>query len=283
MQNLIKIALIQMKVGPDTSENIKKAVNSLEHTAKNSVDCAVLPEMFSCPYSAENFPSYAEPAGGPVWQVLSKTARRLGITIVGGSFPEKEDSGKIFNTSFVFDPSGKEIARHRKIHLFDINIAGGQHFRESDTLSPGNSPTLFRIKERTFGLAICYDIRFPELFRLMTDRGALGIIIPGAFNMTTGPPHWELLFRCRALDNQVFTLGAAPARNSESSYTSYGNSIIASPWGEVLGRLDGDEGILIREIDLSKAEALRQELPLLRNRRKDIYSVVFTEKGEQTC
>jgi len=271
-----------MQVRDEKQENISRAVDLLEKAAQSPADCAVLPEMFTCPYAAKNFPLYAEPSGGPTWRKLSDTAARLGMTIVGGSIPEKDEQGNIYNTSFVFNPEGKEIAKHRKVHLFDINITGGQKFQESETLSPGNAVTIFKIKGVSFGLAVCYDIRFPELFRLMTDQGAKAVIIPGAFNMTTGPAHWELLFRARALDNQMYTIGAAPALNPDATYQSYGNSIIVSPWGEVLGRLDKKEGSLVRELDLARTDIIREELPMLKNRRKDLYSVVL-KKGGTKC
>ena len=171
----------------------------------------------------------------------------------------------------MFDREGKQIAKHRKVHLFDIDVKNGQQFKESDTLSAGLDVTVFNTEFGKVGLCICYDIRFPELSRLMVDQGAKMIIVPAAFNMTTGPSHWEILFRTRALDNQVYTLGVAPARNSNSGYTSWGHSVAVSPWGEVINQLGEYESNMIIEIDFDYVDKIRRELPMLKHRREDIY------------
>ncbi|MPM78168.1 Deaminated glutathione amidase [bioreactor metagenome] len=208
---------------------------------------------------------------------MSKSARENGIYVVAGTMPELVGD-KIYNTSYVFDRNGEKIAKHRKMHLFDIDIEGGQRFKESDTLSPGQEVTVFETEFCKIGLAVCYDIRFPELSRLMAMEGAEAIIIPGAFNMTTGPAHWELHFRARALDNQVYTIGVSPARDMEASYHSYGNSIAASPWGNVLCRMDEKEGYVIQEIDTDYVKKIRNELPLLKHRRADVYELIKINK-----
>ncbi|WP_045516648.1 nitrilase-related carbon-nitrogen hydrolase, partial [Clostridium sporogenes] len=166
---------------------------------------------------------------------------------------------------------GALITKHRKIHLFDIDVKGGVTFKESDTLTAGNKITLFDTPWGKLGVMICYDIRFPELSRIMALKGAKIIFTPAAFNMTTGPAHWDTLFKSRALDNQIYMVGVAPARNENSNYISYGNSLIASPWGNIVGRLGAEENILFSEIDLDYENKIREELPLLRHIRKDIY------------
>jgi predicted amidohydrolase len=190
--------------------------------------------------------------------------------LCGGSIAER-DNGRVYNTAYVFDPDGRCIAKHRKMHLFDIDVTGGQRFFESDTLSPGDSATVFDTPFGTMGLCICYDLRFPELARLMVDAGARVLLVPAAFNLTTGPAHWELLFRCRAVDNQVFTVGTAPARDETASYRSWGHSIVCSPWGEVLQEADEKECVLIAALDLGRVDKVRNELPVLRQRRTDLY------------
>ena len=190
--------------------------------------------------------------------------------MVGGSLPEL-DGDKVYNTSYVFDPTGRCVARHRKMHLFDIDVAGGQRFRESDTLSAGNEITVFDTPWGKMGLCICFDIRFPELFRRMALKGAEAIFVPAAFNMTTGPMHWELSFRMRAVDNQLFTVGAAPARNEQGCYVSYAHSIACSPWGEILSRAGTGQETLLVDVDFSENERVRSQLPLLSARRADIY------------
>ena len=231
----MKFALIQMPVSADKQQNLRYAAQQIAQVAKAGARVAVLPEMFCCPYDNASFSLYAEETGGTIWQAMSFAAKQNHITLVAGSMPEKEKN-HLFNTSFVFDEQGKQIACHRKVHLFDINIEGGQRFMESDVLTPGCERTTFEVDGIRMGLCICFDIRFPELFRSMALDGVQAVIVPAAFNMTTGPMHWELTFRMRAVDNQLYTIGAAPARNEQSSYVSYANSIVCSPWGNVLAR-----------------------------------------------
>lgn len=271
------MGLVQMKVIDDKEANLSRAEEMIKKAVGQGAKLIILPEMFNCPYEAAKFPVYAEEVGGPTWQKLSIIAREIGVFLIGGSIPEL-DGDRIYNTSYIFDDQGRLIAKHRKMHLFDVDIKGGQTFKESDTLSAGDKVTVFETPSGKIGVAICYDIRFPELARLMVQKGTDIIIVPGAFNMTTGPAHWELLFRTRALDNQVFTIGVAPARNPESSYISYGNSIVVDPWGRVINRLGGEEGILVEELNLNLIERVRQELPLLKHRRLDLYRVV-SNKG----
>jgi predicted amidohydrolase len=228
--------------------------------------------MFCCPYGNEHFAAYGEPEGGPAQQILSALAAELGIYIVGGSLPELVEE-KIFNTCYVYGRQGQFLAKHRKMHLFDINVEGGQRFMESDTLSPGNSITTFETEFGTMGLCICFDLRFEELARCMCLRGAKAIFVPAAFNMTTGPAHWELLFRQRAVDNQCFTVGVSPARDESAGYVAYGNSIAVEPWGSILCRAGAQEETLIANLDLSRLEAVRRQLPILSARRTDLYEV----------
>ena len=189
---------------------------------------------------------------------------------MGGSIPEREH-GKLYNTSFVYDRKGKEIAFCRKSHLFDIDVKGGQRFFESETFSAGDNITVFDTEFGKMGLCICFDMRFPELSRIMALEGAVAVIVPAAFNMTTGPLHWELMFRQRAVDNQLFTVGAAPARDEQGCYVSYAHSIVCSPWGKVLAQAGTDPELLVAELDLSENERVRAQLPLLSARRPDVY------------
>lgn len=273
----MKIALIQMKVEDTPGKNLQTAGRYIAEAAKRGADLVMLPEMFCCPYETPNFPRFAEKEGGAFYQALASLAKENGIFLIAGSVPE-EAEGKTYNTSYVFSPEGKGIAKHRKIHLFDIDVAGGQRFMESETLTAGNSPTTFQTPWGKMGLCICYDIRFPELSRLLALEGAKAIFIPAAFNMTTGPAHWELSFRARALDNQVYMAGCAPARDLTASYHSWGHSIVANPWGEVLEELDEKEGVLYAELDFEKEDAIRSQLPLLRHRRTDLYALKDLKK-----
>lgn len=269
----IKIAAIQMSTVADKMENVRTVKTYLEKIKDENPDFVILPEMFCCPYQTENFPIYAEKEGGPVWQQLSGYAKQYGIYLIGGSMPEKDAEGNVYNTCYVFDREGKQIGKHRKVHLFDIDIKGGQTFKESDTLTAGDSDTVFDTEFGKMGVMLCFDIRFPELSRMMVNDGTRIVFVPAAFNMTTGPAHWELSFRTRALDNQIYMVGCAPARDVSAGYISWGHSIVTDPWGRVTGMLDENEGILLAELDMDYEEQVREELPLLKSRRKDIYQL----------
>ena len=269
----IKIAAIQMSTVADKMENVRTVKAYLEKIKDENPDFVILPEMFCCPYQTENFPIYAEKEGGPVWQQLSGYAKQYGIYLIGGSMPEKDAEGNVYNTSYIFDREGKQIGKHRKVHLFDIDVKGGQTFKDSDTLTAGDSDTVFDTEFGKIGVMLCFDIRFPELSRMMVNDGAKVIFVPAAFNMTTGPAHWELSFRTRALDNQIYMVGCAPASDVSAGYISWGHSIVTDPWGRVTGMLDENEGILLAELDMDYEEQVREELPLLKSRRKDIYQL----------
>ena len=269
----IKIAAIQMSTVADKMENVRTVKTYLEKIKDENPDFVILPEMFCCPYQTENFPIYAEKEGGPVWQQLSGYAKQYGIYLIGGSMPEKDAEGNVYNTSYIFDREGKQIGKHRKVHLFDIDVKGGQTFKESDMLTAGDSDTVFDTEFGKIGVMLCFDIRFPELSRMMVNDGAKVIFVPAAFNMTTGPAHWELSFRTRALDNQIYMVGCAPARDVSAGYISWGHSIVTDPWGRVIDMLDEKKGILLAELDMDYEEQVREELPLLKSRRKDIYQL----------
>lgn len=268
----MRVALIQMAVTADRAANLRTACEKLRQAAVQGADMAVLPEMFCCPYENSCFRPYGEGPGGPAQQALAQTAAETGMYVVGGSIPELE-GGKVYNTSYVYGPDGKQLAKHRKAHLFDIDVEGGQRFKESETLSPGNAITTFQTRFGTMGLCICFDLRFQELARCMCLRGAKVIFVPAAFNMTTGPAHWELLFRQRAVDNQCFTVGVSPARDEAGPYVAYGNSIAVDPWGTVLCRAGAEEATLYADLDLGRLEAVRAQLPILSARRTDLYEV----------
>ena len=269
-RNCLRIASVQLAqkgTKQETFAHIRELIDSIPDGA---ADLVMLPEMWNGPYDSRLFPTFAEPEGGPSWQFLSELAKERRVFLCGGSIAEC-DGDRIYNTAYVFDPEGNQIAKHRKMHLFDIDVKGGQRFFESDTLSSGDDVTVFYTPFGKMGLCICYDFRFPELSRLMVDAGARIILVPAAFNMTTGPAHWELLFRQRAVDNQVYTVGTAPARDPDASYRSWGHSIVCSPWGEVLMQMDEAESVAVTELDLDRVEEIRTQLPLLLQRRTDVY------------
>ena len=268
----LKIAQIQMPVTADRAENIRRACDMVRQAG--DIDMAVLPEMFCCPYDNACFRPYGGEEGGPAWQALSALAKERGIWLVGGTMPELA-AGRVYNTCHVFAPDGQMAAKHRKVHLFDIDVVGGQRFFESDTLSPGQHYTLFDTPFGKVGVAICFDVRFAELFRILALEGARLIVVPAAFNMTTGPAHWELLFRARALDNQCFVAGCAPARDETAGYVSYAHSLVCDPWGRVQAQAGAAPALLICDIDLAQADAVRAQIPVLRARRTDLYQLKY--------
>lgn len=273
----LTFGLCQMRVSDVKEENINKAEKMIEEAADRGADFIVLPEMFNCPYDNSYFREFAEDENGETVKALSQIAKKRNIYIAGGSIPEKDQEGNIYNTCFVFDKGGNIIAKHRKVHLFNIDMKDRIKFAESDVFKAGDKITLFDTPYGKMGAAICYDIRFPEFIRIMTLKGAKFIIVPAAFNMATGPAHFELLFRSRAVDNQIYMMGCAPARDTLTSYISYGNSMIVDPWGNVVSKLGYDENILVKKIDLDMIDEVRKSLPLLKNRREDLYSLKLND------
>lgn len=251
-------------------ENLKNAKEMVRRAAEQGAQIVALPEMFTTPYTHKYIVRNREKADGETVETLSELAADLGIYLVGGSIPE-EEGNRLYNTCFVFEPGGKIVGKHRKTHLFDVDIKGGIRFMESEIFTHGSQATVVEADFETLGIGICYDVRFPEYFRTLTLMGAKTMILPAAFNMTTGPAHWDLTMRSRALDNQVFFAAVSPARNPGGPYHAYGSSCIVTPWGEFLGKLDEKPGILVREIDRSYMEEVREQLPMLKQRRPELY------------
>lgn len=264
------VAQLQTHVYAEKEKNLTQLAPLIEKAVSMGADLVCLPEMFNCPYETKNFPIYAEKEGGAFWQALSALAKKYHIYFSAGSVPEIDDDGKVYNTAYVFDRDGKQIAKHRKVHLFDIDVKDGQCFKESDTLTAGDSVTVFDTEFGKMGLCICFDCRFVEIARQMAIRGARALLIPAAFNMTTGPAHWEVMFRSRAIDNQVFAFGTAPARDLSSSYHSWGHSIAVHPWGNILNQMEEDEGIQLTTVDLDEVSEIRDQLPIMKTRRDDM-------------
>lgn len=264
------VAQIQTHVYADKEKNIDVLPRMFEKSVAGGADLICLPEMFNCPYETRNFPVYAEKEGGPAWTRLSELAKQFRVYLSAGTIPEVDAEGKVYNTAYVFDREGNQIAKHRKVHLFDIDVKGGQYFKESDTLTPGNSVTVFDTEFGRMGLCICFDCRFVEIARKMALAGAQVILVPAAFNMTTGPAHWEIMHRGRAIDNQVFMIGTSPARDLSASYHAWGNSMVVNPWGTVLSQMDEKEGLKLTTIDLDEVSSIREQLPIMKTRRDDM-------------
>ncbi|MDX9917147.1 MAG: carbon-nitrogen hydrolase family protein [Gudongella sp.] len=268
--DVLKTALLQIRVKSDKKENLLKAEKMIKEAAENGARLIILPEMFNTPYESSNFPVYAEEYPGETNNMLSRLSKELGVFIAGGSIPEREGD-KVYNTAYVYSDLGKVVAKHRKAHLFDIDVEGGITFKESETLTAGDSSTIFTIDGMKVGVIICYDIRFPEFSRRLSLDGAEAIIVPAAFNMTTGPAHWHTTARARALDNQVYMLMCSPARDVISSYVAYGHSIVTNPWGCIVGQCGTDESILYADLDRNHVRGIREQLPLLKHRRPELY------------
>ncbi len=266
---MIKLALCQIRTELDWEETMNKAERMIREAAANGADFAVLPEMFSCPYSRKYFRSFASAGHESTVAILSALAKELGIYIVGGTVPELAE-GKLYNTCFIFDREGRQIARHRKIHLFDSDSL---NIHESHTFSPGNEITVFDTEFGKMGCAVCFDVRFAELFRAMAMRGARLVFLPAQFSTYTGPAAWELLIRSRAADNQLFVVGAEAARYEGFSYECWGHSMSADPYGAKIAECDETEQVLYVDIDLDKVENTRAQFPVLPLLRRDVYNV----------
>jgi omega-amidase len=226
----------------------------------------------------ESFRTYAEDidAGleaSPSTAMLAEVARKKQVTIVAGSIPERS-GGNLYNTCCVFDKNGELKAKFRKIHLFDIDIPGKITFKESDTLTPGEGLCVVDTDVGRVAVGICYDIRFPEMAMLYAARGAHIICYPGAFNMTTGPLHWELLQKARAVDNQIFVVTCSPARDTSAGYVAWGHSTVVGPLGEILATTEHEEATIFADIDYSELDTRRLNMPLESQRRGDLYHLI---------
>jgi len=261
MNNSYKIAICQMGVSRDKEQNKERAAHFVGQAAKGGAVAVCLPEIWNCPYEVKLFSAYAEPEDGPSVSLMSGLARKYGVYLVGGSIPEQAEEA-LYNTSFVFSPTGGLIAKHRKVHLFDVDIENGIRFRESGFFAAGDKLTVFDTDYGKMGLAICFDLRFPEMFREMSKAGARLIFLPASFNMTTGPAHWDTLIKSRALDNQVYLAACASARTPGSPYVSWGHSCVATPWGEYSAALDAREAVAWASIDMDYLQKIRQEIPV---------------------
>ena len=268
----MKIALCQTTVHKDWRKNLRNAERVIAEAVKAKADMVVLPEMFICPYNKKAILSAAQPEGGEAWQSMAEAAQKNYVYLAAGSIPESED-GHIYSTCWIFDREGKQIGKYRKMHMFDIDVEGGQYYNESSVITAGNEICVAETEFGPIGIAICYDVRFPEQFRLMQQRGAKAVVLPASFNRTTGPAHWELLMRARALDQEIYVLGCAAAGDLAGSYNGWGHSIAVDPWGTIMEELGEGPGILMASVDFAKADQVRGQIPVLKQRRTDIYEV----------
>ncbi|MEB3323713.1 MAG: nitrilase-related carbon-nitrogen hydrolase [Cyanobacteriota bacterium] len=301
----LPVALVQLTAGEDPAANRRQAEAWLERALQPASGRAkprllMLPEIWNAPYAAARFAAYAEPipdlipegvapgpdlteGPSPSLAMVARLARRHGVSVIAGSIPERGADGRLYNTATVIDPQGRLRAKHRKVHLFDVDVPGGIRFRESDSLTGGTGLAVLSgdgdplatglAQPPNLGLLICYDIRFPELALLLQQRqGATLLACPAAFTTTTGPRHWHLVMRARALDTQCFLLACSSARPlEEGPYPSYGHSLVVDPWGAVIAEAGIGEQVVHAELDLAEVGRARQAIPTGVQRRGDLY------------
>ncbi|KAJ1733283.1 Omega-amidase nit3 [Coemansia biformis] len=271
----LRLALVQLAVGAQKAANLANARSKVLEAARAGAEMVVLPECFNSPYGTQYFGQYAEEVGasgprGESTTALSAMAQEARVYLVGGSIPERAGDD-LFNTCTVWGPDGTQLARHRKVHLFDIDFPGKIVFKESDVLKPGDMLTEFGTPWGRFGVGICYDMRFPEMAMVAARRGCVAMLYPGAFNTTTGPLHWELLLRARAADNQIFTAACSPARDVAATYHAWGHSTIVDPYARVLATTDDAPAIVYADLDMSLVDDVRRSVPVNSQRRFDLY------------
>ncbi len=276
----MRVSVVQFSPGHDKASNIEQARGLIERAVvRDRADLAVLPEVWSClggdigakMAASETLPQAgSDEAGGPAYTFLRDMARRHGIFVHGGSIGERAGD-RLFNTTLVFDPDGREIARYRKIHLFDITGPDGTVYGESRTYGAGEDVVLYRAHGLTVGCAICYDMRFPELFLALRRKGADLIILPAAFTLHTGKDHWEVLLRARAIETQCWIAASATVGKHQdgkgAARETFGHSLIADPWGMVVARASDGAGIASAVIDTALSAKIRRDMPVLEHRR----------------
>lgn len=279
------LAAIQLKVVEDKCENLRKAACLIRIAKERGSKIVVLPECFNSPYGVQYFKEYSEEIpDGDTCRTLCAAARENEIYVVGGSHPEREGC-RYYNTCTVFSPSGDMVAKYRKAHLYDIDIPDGVTFKESNILSPGSSLATFQTEFCKVGLGICYDLRFEEIARLYSKQNCDMVIYPGSFNLTTGPMHWDVLLRTRAIDNQIFVAGVAGAADKCAKHPSYGHSIVINPWGKTITKAEYEEAMLYADINLDEIKEVRQQIPVTSQRRNDMYETIYKICGHcsQPC
>ena len=269
----MRIGCVQLRAGPRVDDNIDEAGRLCAACVGQGADVVVLPEKWAAFGSAEALRAAAGPLDrSEPLQAASSWARELGVAVIAGSVPETVPGaeGKLANTSVAFDRDGRLAGAYRKLHLFDVDV-DGRRIRESDAEVAGEQPVVVDLDGHTVGLAVCYDLRFPELFRAYADAGALLVTVPSAFLRRTGRDHWEVLVRARAIENGFFVAAAAQVGTLAGGYESHGHSLVCDPWGTVL--VDGGEspGVVVAECDLGAVERVRRSLPSLAHRRPEAY------------
>jgi predicted amidohydrolase len=272
MADSLRVAAVQLHSTSAKADNLERAERLVARAASTGADLVLLPEKWNAIGSTETLVANAEPLdGGETVAAMAEWSVRHGITLVGGSITERrEGREKLSNTCCVFDPSGELVAVYRKIHMFDVDV-GGHRYRESDAEEPGDETVVCEVEGWRLGLSVCYDLRFPELYRILAVEGAQVVTVPAAFTLYTGKDHWELLLRARAVENQCFVIAANEWGTIEGGKASYGRSLIVDPWGVVVAAASDEDTVVSAELERALLERIRRELPSLVNRRPAAY------------
>jgi deaminated glutathione amidase len=272
MADRLRVACVQINSSPSKTDNLERMEPLVARAAATGADLVLLPEKWNGLGSHEILFDVAEPLdGGETVDAMSGWARTHGITLVGGSIAERrEGHEKLSNTCVVFDPEGEIAAVYRKIHMFDVEV-GGIIYRESESEEPGDGPVSCEVEGWRLGLTVCYDLRFPELYRILAVEGAELVTVPAAFTLHTGKDHWELLLRARAVENQCYVVAANQWGVVEGK-ASYGRSSIVDPWGVVLAQAPDGDGVVSAELDRAHMDRVRRALPSLANRQPAAYT-----------
>jgi len=262
------IAAVQMNSGPDKALNLQTAERLVRLAAGRGASLIGLPENFSWMGPEEQRPGAIESLEGPSLVRMGSLARELGITLLAGSIPEGgAPDDRIYNTSVVFGPQGERLGVYRKIHLFDVEIGDGASYRESQTVAPGKEVVVVDTPFARLGMSVCYDLRFPELYREHSRQGATLLAVPAAFTLMTGKDHWEVLLRARAIENQCYLIAPAQHGRHSGNRQTYGHALVADPWGLVIARASDGEGLAIGHYDPDALTRIRTSLPCLTHRR----------------
>jgi predicted amidohydrolase len=268
----ITAAVLQMNSGANKPENIATALELIDRAAGGGAQLVSLPEVWPYLGPSDANRDIAEPVPGPITDLLADCARRHGIYVHGGSLYETRDGEPgLFNTAVLIDPDGQIVARYSKIHMFDVVLDADTTYQESATITPGDEIVVVNVAGITVGLAICYDLRFPELFRILALRGAEVVILPAAFTMTTGKDHWETLIRARAIENALYMIAPAQWGKHPPGNWCYGRSMIVDPWGTVVATAADGVGVALATVDRSRVHSVRRQIPSLANRRPEAY------------
>ncbi len=269
----LRVALVQMNSQESKTHNLHRATELIQEAAATGAKFVALPEYVDYLGPKETIPEISEPIPGSLSRMYSALAREHGIYLHCGSFHEQSEiPGIVYNTSLLIDPTGQIISKYRKIHLFDIDITGNVTANESAGVRPGNEIVAGNIGNHRVGLSICYDLRFPELYRQLALDGAEILLVPAAFTMFTGKDHWITLLQARAIENQAFVLAPAQWGKHPPNSDCYGHSVIIDPWGTILSQAPDGEGVIAADLRFTSLERIRRELPSLSNRRPEAYS-----------